>query len=779
MSTASGEKTAFTSTVLSKDTSTNIYPKPMRPIKSLTALILIFTTFASSGQIQLFFNGSSEYRIVIPADANPLEDRASIILQDYLGRISGFKMDIVTDLDEPIAREILVGRTNRLDESGIRVKTEKLDRDGFAILTVKERLFIIGGSPQGTLNGVYTFLEEHLGCRMYTTEAVVVPRSRELVLPRIKDIQNPVFTYRETYFPGRFDPLFREWHKLHSHHSNEWGLWVHTFDDFVPPKTYFREHPEYFSEINGKRVPDGQLCLSNPEVFAVLTENLKQRISEEPDALYWSVSQNDNYLACQCSGCRAEAEHYGGESGLMIRFVNDVARMFPEKVISTLAYQYTRSAPEGIIPLPNVNIMLCSIECNRSLPLLNDPSSASFVKDVKDWSKLTSNILIWDYVVQFRNYISPFPNLRVLQPNLEFFADEGCRMMFQQGSGGAKSEFYELRTYLIAKLLWNPYQDPEAIIDEFLAGYYGAAAPYIGAYIDMIHNELESAEVPLWIYGFPFDGAGSYLRSSLIPEYERLFDEAEAAVAGEPEYLARVRAARLPLDFAIMDISLHAVDETLSWVNFSGGRYENNPGMLKRLDRFVQGCGAAGVEMLNEQGYKPEEYRETVLHYLVRSEERSLAMHKPVNLLTEFSPKYPAGGAAALTDRLRGINDYHFNWLGFEGNDLEAIIDLGEEMTVSKVSASFLQDVRSWIFLPKSLEAEYSLLGFTYNPAGKDLNVTPDNTPGSFFDDFTIEFQPVRARYIKVKAESLKTCPDWHLGKGKKSWIFVDEIIIQ
>ncbi len=109
--------------------------------------------------------------------------------------------------------------------------------------------------------------------------------------------------------------------------------------------------------------------------------------------------------------------------------------MFPDKIISTLAYQYTRSAPKKVKPLPNVNIMLCSIECNRSMPIAKDPSSASFVKDIKDWTKLTGNILIWDYVVQFRNYISPFPNLRVLQPNLAFFADNGCRLMFQQGSG--------------------------------------------------------------------------------------------------------------------------------------------------------------------------------------------------------------------------------------------------------------------------------------------------------------------------------------------------------
>ncbi len=117
----------------------------------------------------------------------------------------------------------------------------------------------------------------------------------------------------------------------------------------------------------------------------------------------------------------------------MIAFVNRVAGEFPDKVISTLAYQYTRSAPKNIKPAPNVNIMLCSIECNRSKPIATDPSSASFRKDVEDWGRLTDNIIMWDYVVQFRNLVSPFPNLRVLQPNIQYFAKNNIRMMFQQG----------------------------------------------------------------------------------------------------------------------------------------------------------------------------------------------------------------------------------------------------------------------------------------------------------------------------------------------------------
>jgi hypothetical protein len=599
------------------------------------------------------------------------------------------------------------------------------------------------------------------------------------MIPGINDRQVPVFSYRELLFPGRYDTAYLAWHKLHSHHDGSWGLWVHTFDDLVPPNTYFNSHPEYFSEINGKRTDDGQLCLSNPEVFDTLVANLRKKIAGNPGAIYWSVSQNDNYLACQCNECKKIADQYGGESGIMIWFVNRVAELFPEKVISTLAYQYTRSAPEHIRPLPNVSIMLCSIECNRSRPIEDDPSSRSFVNDVKDWTRLTGNILIWDYVVQFRNYISPFPNLRVLQPNLEFFADYGCRLMFQQGSNKSLSEFVDLRSYMIAKLLWDPEADADEIRKDFIYGYYGAAAPFIDEYIALLHDELESSGGDLWIYGYPYTGIKSFLRPALIPAYNDLFDKAEAAVQDDSVIYERVLFARLPLDYAILDISLHGVDEELTWFTENDGLFELRTDMVSLLRTFVDRCNRLDVTELNEMGFSPEEYRQTVNSYLLKTSDRHLAINKPVEMMTTFSPKYEAGGAKALTDGIRGIDDYHFNWLGFEGEDLEAIIDLGEEMTINEVSADFLQETRAWIFLPQSFIVYYAADGEDLTELGSVINIVPDNKSGSFIQTFTVSGTPVKARYIRIRAASMKTCPSWHIGAGKKSWIFTDEIVIK
>ena len=96
-------------------------------------------------------------------------------------------------------------------------------------------------------------------------------------------------------------------------------------------------------------------------------------------------------------------------SGSIVWFVNQVAKAFPTKIISTLAYWYSRKAPKNIQIEPNVNIMLCNIESTREAPVF--VTDKAFSNDLKDWGALSKDILIWDYNIQFTNFVSPFPNL--------------------------------------------------------------------------------------------------------------------------------------------------------------------------------------------------------------------------------------------------------------------------------------------------------------------------------------------------------------------------------
>ena len=471
--------------------------------------------------------GKSPYRIILPLRANDVEQKSAKELQTYLYRMSNVLLPIVEDSAHETASEFLIGQTNRTQPLLPDFDPATLETDGFTLRTRGGKVLIVGGTKKGTLYGVYALLEDYLGCRMYSATAIDVPRRKIVTLPTINTTQVPFIRFREVHYLNAMDRAYSDWHKLHSlsDQQEEWGMWVHTFERLVPAREHFETHPEYFSLLGNRRIPNGQLCLSHPDLLPVLTEALRGLVMKQPAAHYWSVSQNDNFNECQCDSCRAQNARYGASSGTMLAFVNRVAHAFPDKTISTLAYQYTRAAPRDIAPAANVNIMLCSIECNRSQPIASDPRSASFRKDIEDWGKLTDNILMWDYVVQFRNLVSPFPNLRVLQPNIQLFVKNNIRMMFQQGCGANVGEFGELRTYLIAKLLWNPDCNVDSVMNDFLSGYYGAAGKYIRTYIDTMHDALEQSGAILDIYGYPYDAIRSYLTPNLITQYSRLFDQ--------------------------------------------------------------------------------------------------------------------------------------------------------------------------------------------------------------------------------------------------------------
>ena len=279
--------------------------------------------------------------------------------------------------------------------------------------------------------------------------------------------------------------------------------------------------------------------------------------------------------------------------GSVLEFINALAARFPDKTVSTLSYQYTRRPPKTLKPADNVLIMLCSIECNRSRPLATDPASESFRSDVEDWSEICDNVFIWDYVVQFSNLVSPFPNLRVLQPNVQFFVEHGAKGMFAQGSREVSDEFAELRSYLLAKLLWNPDCDLEQAMDVFLRGYYGPAAAPIREYIDLMHDALEASGADLSIYGGPGHAKESYLTEDLVSRYASLFNEAERLVADDQVLLTRVERARMPLMFAQLELRYGAATER-----------------RVLLERFVGLCERNQVRRLTEWGRPPAEYQE-------------------------------------------------------------------------------------------------------------------------------------------------------------------------
>ena len=731
-------------------------------------LILIFFSLACQPKQ----NTENKYVIVMAQDADSLSQKAADQLQDYWQKVSAKSIHISQSIHHK-QTPIFIGSS--FLPSAHQASLQKLKEDGFIISIEDDGIFLAGKTSMGNLYAVNTLLEDYLDCILLAPNEAFIPKMEQISFKKAYKAYNPAFDYRRILFPARKDQAYREWYKLEE--LDDWGMFVHTFRHLIPPEKYYQPHPEYFSLVNGRRLQDAQLCLSNPQVIELLIENLGVEIAKQPDKKYWSVSQNDTYNYCECDSCQALYKKYGSYSGAYIYMSNQIARAFPEKQISTLAYQFTRSAPESIKPDSNVNIMFCSIECNRSMPLAKDIRSASFVRDLKDWSVLTHNIFLWDYVVQFKNYLTPFPNFPVLQANVQLFKENGVDMMFEQGSGGNWSDLSELKQYLLAKLLWDPNLNVDSLAQNFISKYYGDAAPYIQEYYELMNAEMmKNAETErLDIYGFPMDYTDSFLSPTLMLNYMDLMNKAEASVEGDLVCLDRVKRARLPVDFAYVDI---AINHNYPEMPSTKGK-EIHPLIKQLLDSLQAYSLSRNDIMVSERQFTLTAYKEYVINKLeAQLKPNILVEGAKLKLKTKYSDTYPVGGVQALNDQLFGSLDYHHNWLGFQGEDMIVEIDLLKPQKISEIQMNFLQAVNSWVFLPKSIKIEIADDGHNYRTLVvqhgdiEERNYLVKSIP------FYFDFDTVKTQYIRISAYSMKTCPEWHRGFGKPSWLFTDEIIV-
>jgi hypothetical protein len=579
------------------------------------------------------------------------------------------------------------------------------------------------------------------------------------------------------------DEDYKDWRKL-STVADIWGdgnwkgYFVHTFTRFLPPQQYFSSHPEYFSLLNGKRVPYAQLCLTNDSVFKIVVNKLMEEMAMHPNVKYWSVSQNDTYNNCQCENCKRLDSLDGGPTGSLLHFVNKVAALFPDKIITTLAYQYSRKPPLHTKPAPNVMITLCTIELNRSLPIETDPSSVSFKNDIIGWSKLTKNIMIWDYEVQFTNYLCPFPLFHTLQPNIQFFTNYGTIGHFQQCNGSHGVEFAELKSYLLSKILWDPNANADAIIHDFMNGYYKQASPYVLEYFNLLHQLARESKQGLDIYGTPVWNENTFLSAKNIQRYYEIFDNAEATVANDPEILERVKIAKLSVQYADMEIAKTDMFGPRGWYTIEDGKYILKPERKQLLEDFYATCKKNNIKNLNEKELTAEIYYHNTRRFIDVQVEGNLAFQKPVTCSPMPNKNYTAMGTATLTNGVKGTDDYKINWLGWEGQDITITLDLLKDTAVNEITISSLQFPKSWILHPLQISCMVSSDGVTFIKLGT-IASNKDLQTESLIRNFSFNANGSHSRYIKFLVTGTKVLPAWHDYVGNPSWVFIDEIVIK
>ena len=535
------------------------------------------TAGTAQGDAALWSAGSGKTLGILLSDrADDGETAAAELLAEYLSQATGSAPEIVA-----------VGTDDYLNRSGadevadafIVLSLTKVDAKTGSY-TVKagadSNLTIAANDARGLFNGVYDFLREFCGVNLYSADVKTVDQVEKIAVPAgYEKTYTPALEYADTDWISPRDADFAVDNGLNGIYSPipaEMGgavkyiTFCHSLTTaIVPADKLLESNPEYFAlQENGKRTGD-QLCLSNPNVVNRAIEDVLRLIDEGYDATaplnIISVTQDDNQNYCTCENCAAIAERYGGQSGLMLWFVNQIADAVaasehPDVVVDTFAYQYTRHAPTGVTPKENVCVRLCSIECCFA-HALEDPAceeNAAFMQDLRDWAAISDRLYIWDYTTNYSQTLGLFPDFGVLQKNIQTFVQNSVVGIYEEGAyyaGACNTEFADLRAYLLARFLRDPDEaDPAGLRDGFLAAYYGEGAAEIGEFLDYITEHAGDEEGHLSIgqsMGETLHGVTARDVKSLDALWDTAYEKASAA--GNTEAAERIDRSRTSWEY--------------------------------------------------------------------------------------------------------------------------------------------------------------------------------------------------------------------------------------
>lgn len=538
--------------------------------------VVLGVSVQASADITLVENHQALSVIVVSPQATTAEAHAASELSSFLSQVTGASIAVINAGSAgalPNGTCICVGidAARYVDPS---CAIDDLGADGIIIHTIGDDVVLAGGRPRGTLNAVFTFLEDYVGCRWWTPWASTIPTTSTLTIPNINIRYRPQIEQREVCTGYVWtEPAFLARNKLHQ--VNPWAeaqdpQWAyrivsyrhgHTFSEFIGDE-YFDEHPEWFSLVDGQRVPaksgKAQLCLTNEEMRQQFVTNVRTQLNalaNIQDLRYVWISQNDWAGYCECDKCRQFNLRQRSESGTIIDFVNHVAEEledeFPNLEFWTLAYDYSQAPPRSVKPRDNVLVWLATTETDHGRPLGSD-ANRTFHKRLQRWAARTDRLIVWDYLTSFSHYFQPYPNLRTLGDNVRLFAANhvtGIRGQHTEFEASRGVEMMDLRVWVLSKLYWNPQLDADTLIDEFLHGFYGqTSGTHIKSYLDVIHDSFSHSSSKLDMYDSPF--AGYLDLNTLVSGWGHLANAFQNAA--NPDVQLRVQIVQMGIMYTVL-----------------------------------------------------------------------------------------------------------------------------------------------------------------------------------------------------------------------------------
>lgn len=571
----------------------------------------------------MFINKNNCLEYAILTDGTPSAEFAKEELQSFIEKACGFYLADYNGQTYYIS----LGENDYSRDIIAQYDLSDLNEEGFYILTKEGNLYLFGPSQKSIIFGVYELLEAYLGIRFVASDCTYVPKCTHLEIPEgeIKKapispqrlyLSNPACEDRAQSLRYRFSADFTpDCSDLGL--KNKWYTKIptsHNSECYVPYEQYKDSHPEFFNVhcYNLFRtLTVRELCYSNgltddgewdesveTSVLSVATDSMMRFMEEDESVEYFMFGRADNEdCRCRCPRCQAAREKYG-DAGIMIVFMNAIARKlrqrfaekgkkFDKKLI-TFAYCSTVEPPakDGkpicpqVVPDEALYIRYAPIRANYAYGLEDEKQGEETRKQIEGWMMLTKNIMIWDYNVNYYDYLWYFPNLSYLKDNMKTYQKMGAHYIMKQGANNVTPIWHDdLCAYLSSKLFWDVDADVDALVREYVALYFGPGADMVQAYIDEMeafYAELRKGDFYISCSGQSekqaFFGADMY-PLSMLQRHEKMLEEGIAAVessalsqAEKDTYIKHMKAVLItPLRMIVRNAKTYFGEESVAY----------------------------------------------------------------------------------------------------------------------------------------------------------------------------------------------------------------------
>ncbi|MHB0997864.1 MAG: DUF4838 domain-containing protein [Armatimonadota bacterium] len=471
-------------------------------------------------------------------------------LVNYIEKASGARLAV--HIDGTVSGsmpKIFIGNTEYTASQ--KLPLDKLEYDGYIISPRDGNIIITGRSVQGTIYGIYGFLKDYIGVRWYMPGELweVVPHANPLSVKISHEQVNPDFPYR-VWHSGWYSQSVKKWctrNRIttfgYERPDSPYRTFNHNLNIIFPVTKYGKEHPEYYSEINGKRfVPDndidgrGQPCFTNHDVIRITVETIRDYFTKNPDSSQYSVSINDNADHCMCSNCSALDSPYRTFRGTrsfsdsyfhyVEAVASEIAKSHPDKTIGCFAYWSVELPPRHIKKLPS-NVV---IQLTQDTSQYHDLDYKKRDREMFfQWSTTADRLIKYDYYGL--GWFTPRYYPKLIADDLKF--------NYNNGAVGTYAEIFPYwatmnpMICMASELAWNIDDDPDRILNEYFSTLYGDAAPVMREFYDLLEKKWMKNRTGIWFQGLHnIGGETSVFDIKIMAEARGLLNKAEKMSAG-------------------------------------------------------------------------------------------------------------------------------------------------------------------------------------------------------------------------------------------------------